>query len=678
MSLETIWTHPMVQALGWALLHFVWQGALLALIIAGALSLMRSFSARSRYVAATLGLLLMLAAPVLTLSRYYYFAPPAGAASSVERESIAAGGQAVYTRAGLPLAAQGSQTDAAADVGRPADFASFEGLTGSQFAALARWLVLFWLGGIALLSLRLFRGWIATERLKRSGISRATAACEHSFARLMKSIGVSRPVRLYKSVLVEVPTVIGWLRPVILVPVGAFTGLSAQQLEALLAHELAHVRRYDYLVNLLQSIAETFLFYHPAVWWVSGQIREEREHACDDLAVEACGDALLYARALAELETLRVSDERSLALAATGVGGGSLLWRIRRLVSAPARDDERRPAWLAALILCLMLSSALVVAKGSLFTVIDSERGITDPLPPKREVAVTFVSFPYHRGAEEPIESIREVTSKLIEGLSGHKIKAVGFVGEGMLYKEGETNARIDLLRRWLDEGHELGNQSYKHMSLYNTPLAEYQANVIRGEQVLRALMQERGKQLRYFSYPFLNTGPNLETKKAFEQFLAERGYTIHAVTIDNVDWIFSNAYREAKRRNDAEVMKRISDEYVAYMESVFVHYEQLSMKVFGREFPQVLMLTASALNADNFNRLAEMLKRRGYNFIQMEEALKDKAYSEPTNYAGPWGISWIERWAIDRGVDLKGDPVLPKYMSQFGKDGLKNPGKVQ
>jgi beta-lactamase regulating signal transducer with metallopeptidase domain len=637
--------------------------------------LMRSFSARARYLAATLGLLLMLAAPIFTLSRLYS-SMPAGASEAGQKAALSANGQSVNFKASVSGGAPNSQTDSAGRAAKPMDFTPFESLTESRFAPLAQWLVLFWLGGLIIFSARLFNGWVATERLKRRGIGRATAACEESFARLSQRIGISRPVRLYKSVLVEVPTVIGWLRPVILVPVGAFTGLSQQQLDALLAHELAHVRRYDYLINLLQSVAETLLFYHPAVWWISKQIRVEREHACDDLAVDACGDALLYARALAELETLRASDEHNLALAASG--GGSLILRIRRLMSAASRSEQRRPAWFAVLLLFVATSSALMVAQGALLSVTDPEGIRPEALSPRREVAVTFVGLPYYRGGDETVESLNETTTKLLTGMAAHNIKAVGFVGEGMLYKEGQTEARIDILRRWLNAGHELGNQTYKHMSLYNTPLAEYEANVIRGEQVTRALMQQQGKQLKYFSYPFLNTGPNLETKKVFEQFLKERGYQIHAVTIDNIDWIFSNAYLEARRRDDGEAMKRIGDEYLSYMESVFAHYEQLSTKVFGREIPQVLMLSASALNADNFDRLMEMLKRRGYGFITMDEALQDKAFAQPTNYAGPWGISWIERWAIDKGVDIRGDPVLPKYMWQFGKDGLKNPGKSQ
>jgi beta-lactamase regulating signal transducer with metallopeptidase domain len=159
-------------------------------------------------------------------------------------------------------------------------------------------------------------------------------------------------------VLVEVPTVIGWLRPVILVPASALTGLSAEQLEALLAHELAHIKRYDYLINLIQTAVETLLFYHPAVWWLSAQIRQEREHCCDDLAVATCGDVLIYARALAELEQLR-SLAPGLAVAANG---GALINRIQRLIGSPARASHRFESWLAGVI---ALATAFTIFAGA-------------------------------------------------------------------------------------------------------------------------------------------------------------------------------------------------------------------------------------------------------------------------------------------------------------------------
>jgi Zn-dependent protease with chaperone function len=165
-------------------------------------------------------------------------------------------------------------------------------------------------------------------------------------------LGVTRPVRVLQSAIVQVPAVIGWLRPVVLLPASALTGLTPLQLDALLAHELAHVRRCDYLVNLVQSMIETLLFYHPAVWWVSRRVRQEREHCCDDLAVSVCGDAFAYARALVGMEGLR-APAPSFAMAA---GGGSLLDRIRRLV-APVTPEifPRRIAGVAAVTVALAI-----------------------------------------------------------------------------------------------------------------------------------------------------------------------------------------------------------------------------------------------------------------------------------------------------------------------------------
>ena len=158
---------------------------------------------------------------------------------------------------------------------------------------------------MTLLSLRLAAGWVIVERLRRRSTRAVSAALASRVARMARQLRVSRPVRALESAIVDVPTVVGWLRPVILLPASALAGLSPAQLEAVIAHELAHVRRHDYLVNLLQAVVETLLFYHPAVWWLSHRIRIERENCCDDLAVELCGDRVDYARALADLEELR-------------------------------------------------------------------------------------------------------------------------------------------------------------------------------------------------------------------------------------------------------------------------------------------------------------------------------------------------------------------------------------
>jgi bla regulator protein blaR1 len=206
--------------------------------------------------------------------------------------------------------------------------ATVSGLQSEQFLS---WVVVLWLAGAIAFWVRLAGGWVFAARMRSTQIRRAPPEWQEILRKLGTQIGLSRPVRLLVSGLVDVPTVVGSLRPMVLVPVGALGGIPAEHLEALLLHELAHIRRRDYLVNILQSIAESLLFYHPAVWWVSEHIRAERELCCDDLAVSVTGDVLTYARALAQLEYYRSANFNP-ALAANG---GSLRNRIARLLGKP-------------------------------------------------------------------------------------------------------------------------------------------------------------------------------------------------------------------------------------------------------------------------------------------------------------------------------------------------------
>ncbi|MFY9821211.1 MAG: M56 family metallopeptidase [Thermoanaerobaculia bacterium] len=330
---ETLMANPAVQAIAWALIHFLWQGALAGLAAAGILSLLKKRSANSRYIVAAGALLLMLALPVATAIRL----------TSSQATAFA----------GSPLPGQTSPSspgvggrEGAGEEGR-----GDEGLSAVLPSALP-WIFGLWLAGVVLLSAYHLGGFRQTRRLARTG-QPLGGDLETTVRSLASRLGIARAVELLESAAVPVPAVIGWLRPVILVPASALAGLSPQQLEAVLAHELAHVRRHDYLINLLQAAVETLLFYHPAVWWVSSQVRRERENCCDDLAVAVCGDRLGYARALADLEGLRVPSPR-LAVAADG---GSLLDRVRRLVGAPAPRPRR--SWLAGVVALSLLPAGL-------------------------------------------------------------------------------------------------------------------------------------------------------------------------------------------------------------------------------------------------------------------------------------------------------------------------------
>lgn len=293
-----------IHALGWALVHSLWQDALVAAGLISLLTFMPARAARARYAIATAALGLMLALPVATALRLY------GASDGVIPSAPAFMTLTVQVRSGIE--------------------------------PTLPWLVAVWLAGVLMLSAQLASGWLTTRRLATAGTRAVPDAWQRAFDRLAAQLRVSRPVRLLASAMVQVPAVIGWWRPVILIPVSVLTGggLTPLQLDALLVHELAHVRRHDYLVNLLQSVIEALLFYHPAVWWVSSRVREEREHCCDDLAVAACGDARFYATALLTMEQLRAGPV--LAIAASG---GSLVARVRRLVAPGAR--EAFPRWTA-------------------------------------------------------------------------------------------------------------------------------------------------------------------------------------------------------------------------------------------------------------------------------------------------------------------------------------------
>ncbi len=335
-ALTDILSHQVVYKLGWTLLHLLWQAGIVALLLAILLRLLRRASANLRYIVACTALALVVMLPVVTIQLIQtpasYSAVRAKSASAlsplVETEEIALLKPLESPVPGIPLKQR------AVALLEPA----------------LPYIVAAWLLGVLALSIWHLGGLAHLQRLKRRIVKEADAALIETLGALTTKLKVTRPVQLAESALVQIPAVVGWLRPVILLPAAAVTGLTAQQLESLLAHELAHIRRYDYLVNMLQTVVEILGFYHPAVWWLSHKIRVERENCCDDLAVNVCGDKMRYARALAEMERIR-SSQPEFALAANG---GNLFTRICRLIGKGSAPKPRFN-WAAALIAALLI-----------------------------------------------------------------------------------------------------------------------------------------------------------------------------------------------------------------------------------------------------------------------------------------------------------------------------------
>jgi len=280
--------------------------------------------------------------------------------------------------------------------------------------------------------------------------------------------------------------------------------------------------------------------------------------------------------------------------------------------------------------------------------------------PPDRQIAVTIDDLPAGNAYNMSAADITQMTAKLVATLRQQKIPAVGFVNEKKLYRSGEVDERIKALDMWLDAGMELGNHTFSHTSLNKAGLKAFEDDVIQGESVTRLLMAQHKMTLRYFRHPYLDTGRDLQTRRDAEAFLVERGYRIAPVTFDAWDWMFGAIYEDAKKRGDSALQQEMVSSYLAYTDVVFAYYEQLSKQIVGYEPKQILLLHATWLEADHIGELADLIRKRGYRFITLEDALSDQAYSLPDTYVGEEGTSWLDHWAITLGKPLQGFPTVP------------------
>lgn len=306
-ELATVGSAPIVQVVGLALIHFSWQGFLLGSLLSLILIAMRQRSANARYAVCLLTMLLMLLAPITTT---------------------------MVILSGIPTPLHGAAvTLRLLQPGTPGT---------SWLDPLLPWLTGGWALGTFFLQLRLLLDWMRARRMQRVGIRLLPKQWLRELDDLQACLGIRKAVRILESSLVSVPSTIGWSRPIILIPAGILSILTPPQLRAVIAHELAHIRRHDYLINLLQNVFESVLFFHPMTWWVSERLRVEREYCCDDVAVSACGSSLNYAQALSSLEEFRGLDSHGV-LASTG---GNLMRRISRMLESGTNLSASRASWL--------------------------------------------------------------------------------------------------------------------------------------------------------------------------------------------------------------------------------------------------------------------------------------------------------------------------------------------
>ncbi|MCP3932360.1 MAG: M56 family metallopeptidase [Bacteroidetes bacterium] len=338
--LERFLTEEIMYALGWTVVHSFWQAMLIALIMAVAMVALQKKSAQLRYVLANASLLLVFLLAIFTFFSLYY----SGGDKTMQEITLVAANTAIENKDAAQIS-----------------FSTFFQSGIDYFNTHLPLIVAVWFLGLAFFSLRMLGGLAYVQHLKRQRNAPLSDFWQKKLTFLAKKIQVKKSVQLLESALVKVPMVVGYLKPVILLPVGAVNQLSTEQVEVILAHELAHIHRKDYLLNIIQSFIETLLYFNPAVWWISATIRTERENCCDDTAIAICGNSLAYAKALVNLQEMN----HSVPVFAMTFSGQrhQLLNRIQRILKQPHNKFNIMEKLTATCMLLLAIAAFSISAR---------------------------------------------------------------------------------------------------------------------------------------------------------------------------------------------------------------------------------------------------------------------------------------------------------------------------
>lgn len=286
------------------------------------------------------------------------------------------------------------------------------------------------------------------------------------------------------------------------------------------------------------------------------------------------------------------------------------------------------------------------------------------PAQPVRRIALTFDDLP-GVSQRSSLAVLDDINTRLLATLRIEGVPAVGFVNERGLDVAGEQEARLALLRSWVSGRLTLGNHTYSHKSLNDTPLGAYQADVLKGELATRRLLDAAGHKLVWFRHPYTHTGPTAEIKGAFNAFLNEHGYRVAPFTIEAADYAFAAVYERALMADADQRAEDAMAAYLAHQEAMLAFSEALALDSFGRDIPQILLAHVNRLNADAMPELLRRLRARGYIFVTLDSVMDDEAYATPDRFVGRHGPSWLHRWrvALDRPSRMADEPDPPAWV---------------
>lgn len=285
-----------------------------------------------------------------------------------------------------------------------------------------------------------------------------------------------------------------------------------------------------------------------------------------------------------------------------------------------------------------------------------------------RRVSITIDDGPVV-GEMKDLGNFQRISAGLIGSFAAEKVPVTIFINERQLNVQGQRDGRAAVLTQWLDAGFELANHSYSHPSLNRVPLWQFQDDVLRGDVIMRPMMEERGRKLVWFRYPYLHSGPTAEVHQGIMDFLEQRKYRVAPVTVDYADYTFAGVYSRLVRAGNLVVAEKVKQAYLDQVDVGFEYAEKVSQEIFGYELPQILLIHCNELNSVTLRDSIGRMRKRGYTFISLEEAMKDPAYARPDTFAGSGG-SWLSRSATAMGKPLEPGrgPKVPEWITGLGR----------
>jgi beta-lactamase regulating signal transducer with metallopeptidase domain len=565
MFLVILQNSSLVENLAWTLLHSVWQIGFAAILLFLVLRFISRSNANLRYFVSVSALTFALILPIGT---FFYVSQLSFQTSDKQMISANTSDRILQKQFENleEYSLTGKVVSDTTNIKTTSSVNAWQDNLTTTFSTLSPFLVAFWLIGILLFSLRFIGGFWQLHLYKTRQVSELNLEWQVRFAELCGKLNVNQCVEILQSNLVTSPMVIGWLKPVILIPASVFLQMDIRQLETIIAHELLHIKRFDYLINFAQSFIEILFFYHPCIWWISTKIRQERECACDDAVLQTLENAqFTYANALANLEAFRLTAKQNKPQLKVAANGGKLMNRIERIVNKEKTKKSRfqNSLWSASLASMLILAFLVTVfwANSSL----DVKQIMKFKSNNQKKIAVGFIiasSNSIFEDETKPDETIPLLAKKLNQ----YEIPAIGFVQGFKVYNKDSKNYPADYyklippkttsVRAWRDAGFEVGIGSYSNLKFSETNFEDYVADAKKNIELVKPILSENNRQLRYFSYQFPNTENNFESKIQFEQWLAGQNLRSVPITFDNLDF-FSRIYDVSKKLDNPEAAMR-------------------------------------------------------------------------------------------------------------------------